>query len=610
MCGIAGWIDWEQDLRAKEEIIEKMTETLYWRGPDKQGIWVSERALLGHRRLIVIDRDGGAQPMVFEHPDGKIVLTYNGEIYNFQELRKELEGLGHHFATRSDTEVVLRSYLEWGAEMAKRLNGIFAFAVWDERVQELLLVRDHLGVKPLFYLKKGESILFASEMKAILAHPDVKAKVGIEGLTELMLGMIRTPGHGIYEGIREVLPGHLIRFRRNGSWEHTYWQLESHPHLDNLPTTVTKLRELLYDIVKRQLVADQPVVSLLSGGLDSSGLAAIAAQEYRNQGKEPLRTFSVDFENSEQDFKANEFHLSLDTPWVRRVSEHAKTEHQIVVLNDRQLLDNLEINYRAHDLPAMGNMGTSLYLLFKEMKKSATVSLSGESADEVFGGYAWFHKKEIWEANTFPWMVFLQNDKQNHLLSPELTEKLNPYEYVEERYQEAIARVPRLHGEDETNARMREIFYLHLKYFLTMLLERKDRMSMATGLEVRVPFCDHRLVEYVWNIPWEMKCVDEIEKGILRRAFAEVLPQDVLYRRKNPYPATYSPVYSRALRKRLLSIIDDKTSPLVPLIDRSKLKEIVQGMTTNPITYPNITMLERFILLDAWLREYNVQICL
>ncbi|MDN4593724.1 asparagine synthetase B family protein [Polycladomyces subterraneus] len=258
----------------------------------------------------------------------------------------------------------------------------------------------------------------------------------------------------------------------------------------------------------------------------------------------------------------------------------------------------------------MGNMGTSLYLLFKEIKKSATVALSGESVDEVFGGYAWFHKKEVWEADTFPWLAFLLRDKHDHLLSPELAEKLNPWEYIEERYREAIAGVPRLHGEGKTNARMREIFFLHLKYFLPMLLERKDRMSMATGLEVRVPFCDYRLVEYVWNIPWEMKCVGDIEKGILRQAFAEVLPQDVLYRRKSPYPATYSPGYREALRQRLLSVLNDKSSPLVPLINSGKVKGIVQKMTAKPVTYMSIAMLERFILLDAWLREYNVQICL
>jgi asparagine synthase (glutamine-hydrolysing) len=611
MCGIVGWIDWERDLSGERTTIEAMTKTLYWRGPDQQGVWISPMAAIGHRRLIVIDPDGGTQPMVYEDPQGRVVLAYNGEIYNFRELRQELQSLGHRFQTRSDTEVVLRGYLQWGEGLPKKLNGIFAFAVWDERKRQLLLVRDHLGVKPLYYTQIGQTILFASEMKALLAHPEVKPEVDAEGLAEIFVMTVRTPGHGVYRGIKEVLPGKSIGFTSNGKHEEIYWELQSKPHTDDLETTFLYIRELLRDTVKRQLVADMPVVSLLSGGLDSSGIAAIAAEEYRKQGKEPLRTFSVDFVNSERDFKENLMHRSLDTPWVKRVSEHAKTNHQLVILNDQDLIQHLSINYRARDLPGSGNMDTSLYLLFKEMKKSATVALSGESADEVFGGYIWFHTKEMIEADTFPWAVFaMQQDHPFSYLSEEVQRAIRPKEYIRTRYLEALQKVPHLDGEGKAEARMREVLYLNQKYFLLMLLERKDRMSMATGLEVRVPFCDYRLVEYVWNIPWKMKCVDEIEKGILRRAFADVLPHDVLYRRKSPYPSTYSPTYLQLIRDQLSAILNDSHSPLIPLISAPKLREFLQGISDQDVSFHLVTFIERLIQIDSWLREYKVKVLL
>jgi asparagine synthase (glutamine-hydrolysing) len=611
MCGIVGWIDWKRDLSSERATIEAMTKTLYWRGPDQQAVWVSPTAAIGHRRLIVIDPDGGVQPMVYEESRGRVVLAYNGEIYNFQELRQELQSLGHRFKTRSDTEVVLRGYLQWGEELPKKLNGIFAFAVWDERNRELLLVRDHLGVKPLFYAQIGESVFFASEMKALFAHPDINPEVDAEGLAELFVMGVRTPGHAVYRGIKEVLPGQLIRFTQRGKQESIYWELQSKPHTDDLKTTYLHIRELLKDTVKRQLVADMPVVSLLSGGLDSSGIAAIAAEEYRKQGKEPLRTFSVDFVNSERDFKENLMHRSLDTPWVKRVSEHAKTDHQLVIFNDEDLIQHLSISYRARDLPGSGNMDTSLYLLFKEMKKSATVALSGESADEVFGGYIWFHMKEMVEADTFPWAAVISHqDEPFSYLSEEMKKAIRPEEYIRTRYLEALQKVPRLDGEEKEEARMREVLYLNQKYFLLMLLERKDRMSMATGLEVRVPFCDYRLVEYVWNIPWKMKCVDEIEKGILRRAFADVLPHDVLYRRKSPYPSTYSPTYLQLIRDRLSAILNDAHSPLLPLVSTSKLRDFLKGIQGQEVSFQLLSFIERLIQIDSWMREYKVKVVL
>ncbi|SFS46987.1 asparagine synthase (glutamine-hydrolyzing) [Marininema halotolerans] len=611
MCGITGWVDWNRDLSNEKPTLEKMANSIYWRGPDNDGFWLSQRVAFAHRRLIVIDPEGGVQPMVRRERGAEYALTYNGELYNFRELREELRGLGHTFETRSDTEVVLRSYIEWGSEAPRRFNGIFAAAIWDGARQELVLIRDQLGVKPLFYAQRNDSIIFGSELKALLSHPSIDPAIGRTGLAELFITVpVRTPGHGIYQDVHEVRPGYLLRFSATGVKEERYWKLESHPHEDDLEKTTLHIRELLHDTVQRQLIADVPVVSLLSGGLDSSGLTALAAREYREQGKEPLHTYSVDFVGSDRDFQADPLHQSLDAPWIERMVKHTQSNHHTVTLDTPDLIANHDVPIHAHDLPGMGEMEISLYMLFREIRKNAVVTLSGESADEVFGGYPWFHDEKVLQAKTFPWNVTMEsNHNQMDLFTPEINEVLHREEYLQQRYEEAISEVPKLPGESAHDARIRELFYLNLTRFLPVLLNRKDRMSMATGLEVRVPFCDPRLVQYVWNIPWEMKNVDGMEKGILRRAFADVLPEGVVKRKKSAYPFTTNPTYLAALRSRMEEIINDTHSPLTSIIQRSALQNLLNATATPSQKITQwIQILDRLVQTDTWLREYQVSI--
>lgn len=612
MCGITGWIDWEVDLTHQQSILSVMVETLSNRGPDAAGTWVSQRAAIGHRRLVVVDPEGGGQPMTRRRGDRTYVITYNGELYNTPELRRELETRGYSFQGHSDTEVLLVSFVEWGTACVERLNGIFAFAVWNEGDQSLFLARDRLGVKPLFYTQRGSAFLFGSELKSLLAHPAVQPEVDAEGLAEVFaLGPARTPGHGVFRGIKEVRPGHCLAYNRNGIHMRRYWALESRPHEDDLNTTASKIRWLLHDTVKRQLVADVPVCTLLSGGLDSSAITAFAAKAFKEAGLGPIHTYSIDYAGNDRYFHPNDFETNSDAPWVRRVSDFLGTRHHTVTVDTPQLVDALTTALRARDLPGMADVDSSLYLFCREIKKEATVGLSGESADEVFGGYPWFHREEALAAETFPWSRSMR--ERVRLLSPELARWIWPEEYVAERYMGTLAETPRLAGEDPFAARMREMFYLNITWFLTTLLDRKDRMSMATGLEVRVPYCDHRLVEYVWNIPWEIKNCDHREKGILRRALAGVLPEDVLTRRKSPYPKTHNPAYLAAVRDWVLSILDDPTSPLLPLIDVSYVRAIAQS--TADFDIPWFGQLMRLPQLfaylaqvDTWLREYRVVI--
>lgn len=613
MCGITGWIDWEKDLTLQRPLLEAMTGTLAYRGPDAAGIWLSPRAALGHRRLVVVDPVGGAQPMTRQRGGGIYTITYNGELYNTKELRQELEARGHVFLTRnSDTEALLFSYIEWGSQCVGRLNGIFAFAIWDETRQTLFMARDRLGVKPLFYTRRGSAFIFGSELKALLAHPDVPPEVDLQGLAEVfVMGPSRTPGQGVYRNINEVRPGQCLEHSRKGTGIKWYWQLESRPHEDSLETTTEKIYSLFQDTVERQLVADVPVCSFLSGGLDSSAITALASKAfYRATG--PLHTYSVDYVGNDRHFRPNAFQPNADAPWVKRVSDHFGTVHHNIIIETDDLTEALETAVRANDLPGMADIDSSLYLFCREIKKDATVALSGESADEVFGGYPWFYNEEALSGNSFPWIRMVR--ERVGLLNPQLAGAIRAEEYVSGRYREAMEEVPRLTGESHREARIRELFYLNITRFMPTLLDRKDRMSMAVGLEVRVPFCDHRLVEYVWNIPWWMKSYGLREKGILRRALEGSLPGDVLERRKSPYPKTHNPHYLEAVRDRLLEILNDRSSPLLDLIDIKALRETARSRATSfsPAWFGQLMdgaqLFAYLIQVDTWLREYRVSI--
>jgi asparagine synthase (glutamine-hydrolysing) len=611
MCGIAGWIDWERDLRRERPAITEMTETLAARGPDASGVWLSARAALGHRRLIVVDPAGGGQPMVRRLGEREYVLVYNGELYNTPELRRELEARGHVFRGHSDTEALLLSFMEWGPECLKRLNGIFAFAVWSAYDQRLFMARDRMGVKPLFYARRGPAFLFGSEPKALLAHPAVQPEVDAEGLAEVfMLGPARTPGHGIFRGIAELRPGHCLVFDQNGMRLRRYWQLESRPHPDDLPTTAEKVRYLLQDAVERQLVADVPVCTLLSGGLDSTALTTFAGRAFAKQGRGVVHTYSIDYAGNEQYFRPNSFQPDADSLWVDRVAEWLGTVHHPVVVDTPELINTLETVVRARDLPGMVDVDGSLHILCSEIKKHFTVALSGECADEVFGGYPWFHRSEDLNAGTFPWSR--STPARMRLLAPDLAEAMRPEEYVAQRYRDTLAEVPRLPGEDPGEARRREMFYLNILWFMTTLLDRKDRMSMATGLEVRVPFCDHRLVEYVWNIPWAIKTWNGREKGILRLALRDVVPEPVLQRRKSPYPKTHNPSYLKAARQKLLGVLDDPASPLLPLINVDTVRELARtdGSSFGPTWFGQLLagpqLFAYLYQVNAWLRDYRI----
>ncbi|MFF3919304.1 asparagine synthase (glutamine-hydrolyzing) [Streptomyces sp. NPDC001852] len=608
MCGITGWASFHHDARSQVPVIEAMTATLTPRGPDAGGVWLGERAAIGHRRLAVIDLEGGVQPMADRPEQPDIVLTYSGEVYNHHELRTELRGRGHVFRTRSDTEVVLRAYAEWGEDVADHLEGMFAFAVWDERAQRLLLVRDRLGVKPLCWAAVDGGVAFASEPKALFAHPEIQPRVDADGLREAYSLLFNT-GPTVWSGVREVEPGGLLVLDRHGVRERRYWQLEARDHGDDQDTTVERVRSLVSAAARSQLEADVPLCSLLSGGIDSTVLTALLADELRlREGTEArIRSYAVDYSDQAEQFTGDVLRTGHDTPYAIEAGAFIGTDHSTVVLDPRALLDpeHRKAVVVARDSPiGVGDMDTSLYLLFGEIRRHSAVALSGEAADEVFGGYPWFHNPKALSAETFPWLLVI-GDEAAMPLNPELNLRIG--EFRDDTYRSALAAVPHTDGESPAEHRQREMQHLSLTRWLRQLLHRKDRLSMAQGLEVRVPYCDHRLVEYAFSTPWALKSFDGREKSLLRAIGTSLAPDSVLYRPKNHYPATHHPDYNRGLQDMARDAL--ATEQVRALADETRIKPCLDT-PPDRLEWGHRLRLERVVDLALWLDHHRPELAL
>ncbi|MBK3531664.1 asparagine synthase (glutamine-hydrolyzing) [Streptomyces rubiginosohelvolus] len=610
MCGIAGWLDWERDLTRESGTVRRMADTLARRGPDDSGVWTATRIGLGHRRLAVIDPELGRQPMTERGGDDgreRAVVSFSGEIHNYRELRTELVARGHRFRTASDTEVLLAAHREWGPRAVERFAGMFAYALWDIAEQTLYLGRDPLGVKPLYYAEHPSGLVFGSEPKALFASGLIRPEVDAEGLTDVFTVAARRPGDAVYRGVRQLLPGHLLTVRRGATTARRYWQLTTAPHEDDEATTVATVRSLLDRIVGEQTVADVPLGALLSGGIDSSAITAIGARALAADARGPLATYSVDFAGSEDDFQADALHVSRDAPYVRAVVDHVGTKHSEVLVEPASLLAESGVTLRARDYPGVGDLDVSLYLLFREVRRHLTVALSGEGADDAFGGYPWFASEAERPSGSFPWSAGVKD--RNAVLSPELRGHLDLHERLDARYREALDEVPYLDGESGVDRRMREVYYLQHTRFLPFLLDRKDRMSMANGLEVRVPFCDHRLVEYVWNVPWRLKRLGGSEKGLLRAAVEDALPAEVVHRPKSGFPVGQSPEYLESVRTAVSDMIESD-GPAMRLLDAGTLRAMVRDQAWVNGTFTPPPILPRALQLNDWLTAYDVRVVL
>lgn len=617
MCGIAGFFDVKRDYSEKKEhyldILNHMKDALVLRGPDQDGVVLYSHCGLAHTRLSIIDLKDGMQPMTRKVSGYSYTIVYNGELYNTQELREVLISKGWQFQTNSDTEVILLSFLHFGSDFVSWLDGIFSFAIFDERHQKILLYRDSFGVKPLFYTVSEGELLFASEQKALFCHPACKPCITLQGIREVFgVGPARIPGSGVYRGIYEVEPGTYLSCSKYGIRKVTYWHLVSHPHEDSYEKTIRRAKELVESAVERQMVSDVPICTFLSGGVDSSLVSSICSRELKKKG-EQLTTFSFDFDGNEKYFKANAFQPSQDRPYVEQMAAYLGSNHHFLTCDYETQADLLEESVKAHDLPCMADVDSSLLHFCRLVSKTQKVVLTGECADEVFGGYPWFHREEFFGKETFPWTRDLLPRKE--LLQEGLLQELALDDFVRNSYNEAVSQIETLPGENETETNRRQIGYLNIRFFMQTLLNRMDRTSMHWGLEARVPFADRKLVEYIFNVPWEMKAKDGVVKNILRQGGIGLLPDEVLFRKKSPYPKSYNPFYERLLGNRLASVLEDSNAPILQIVDKKKVLSFIESVKDyGKPWYGQLMagpqMLAYLLQVNFWLKEYKVDLVL
>lgn len=613
MCGIAGFCslndNFMYDREKWRDILIGMRQSIAHRGNDQTGEYLDTNVGLAHTRLSIRDVAGGIQPMCRSVNNTDYVIVYNGEIYNTDEIVPDLKKKGYVFATTGDTEVILYAYIEYGLRCVSMLNGIFAFAIWDGREKRLVLFRDPLGVKPLFYSLQEGLLVFGSEIKALFQHPNITPQADENSFREIFaIGPARTPGNGVFKGISEVHPGSLAIFSRDGFCEHCYWTLEAKPHTDDYKQTVERTAFLIRDSIKRQMISDVPVCSFLSGGLDSSIITAVASKLMEANGS-MLNTFSFDFSGNGQFFHANKFQPARDRPYVDILLPLLHVRHSYLECDEKILADMLPAAVHAKDLPGMTDIDASLMFFCSLVKRQNKVALTGECADEIFGGYPWFYREELLNADGFPWSHDIV--ARTCLLREDVIAELRLDEYARQRYEDALKTVPLLEGEDKEKKRRREISYLNIRWFMQTLLDRMDRASMSYGLEARVPFADYRIVEYLYNVPWEMKFQNGVEKALLRDSCTDLLTPEILNRKKSPYPKTYDPAYEEILSQRLRKILEDKSMPIHRFVDQKKAEQFL----SSPKNYGSPwfgqlmagpQMIAYILQINDWMIQYKI----
>ena len=598
MCGFVGWYKKDSHTKQTKKTLKKMNNTLKYRGPDQKGYYFDENIILGHRRLSIRDLKNGKQPMIYKN----YKIVYNGEIYNTEEIRNKLK-TKYTFETTSDTEVLLKGFAEYKEKILDMIEGIYAFAIYYD--DKIFLARDRVGVKPLFYFEDNNNFIFTSEIKAILKSSIAKPIIDLKSLQELLsLSPSRIPGSGIYKNIFELRPGHYMIYDKTPKIKR-YWNIKNQKHVDNFEKTVENIKQILTNSIKSQMISDVEVASFLSGGLDSSIVTTVMSDVYKNNGKQ-LTTYSIDYEDNDKYFKGNNYQVSRDNEFIDLMKQEKNTNHKYMVIKQKTLAKYLKESVKARDLPGMADIDSSLLWFSKKIEKNHKVILSGECADEIFGGYPWFYREDLINKDTFPWLKSIE--ERTNLLKEDLKQKLNLEQFVKQQYQNIIKEVPKSKDEQK----IKNLFYINMTYFMPTLLERKDRMTMRGKIEARVPFADTKLIEYLWNIPWEYKYYNNQEKGLLREAFKDCLPKEITYRKKNPYPKTHNPKYTKIIGKMLSKRLKNKKSILYKIFDEEKLNELIKtnGESFKEPWFGQLMtgpqLLAFLYQIDVWAKTYKI----
>lgn len=608
MCSICGIVDFKHKENINEMLVTKMGQVLKHRGPDQHDTFINDEVAFQHNRLAIMDIEHGLQPMTRIYEGNRYTIVYNGEIYNGPELTKEIEKRGIKLQTKCDTEVVLYSYILYREKCASKLNGIFAFAILDERKYEVYIARDRMGIKPLFYTQLGTTLLFASEVKGLLEHPGVKPSVEKEGLWQLLyLAPIKIGGTSVFKNIHEIPVACYGIYRGDKLTLYPYWSLEAKVCHESEAEIIEHTKYLVTDAIKRQMVSDAPLCTFLSGGLDSSIISSVGARQYKSEGR-ILSTYSFEHEDNKENFQTTLFQPQSDDAYARYIGDYLGTHHTVLTAHIDEITRLLFDATVYRDLPGMADIDSSLLYYCKEVKKEHTVALSGECADEIFGGYPWFYRKEMLEKDFFPWIH--DPHKRISLFDENIVKPKEGYDFVREVYKNSVEACPLLESDNGSMRQSRIATWLSTQYFMTSLLERKDRMSMASGVEVRVPFADHRILEYVYNVPWEIKFKGQVEKALLREAMKEYLPDKILNRKKSPYPKTHNPRYEEIIVKLLKERLESPDSRLKEMLNRPALEDLIgtQNVTWFGQLMSKPQLIAWLIQLDYWFEHYEIEL--
>ncbi len=618
MCGVAGIYNFRSLRPIEPGVLKQMARLLTHRGPDDEGVFIQGEIGLGHRRLSILDlSERGHQPM--STPDRRYTIIYNGEVYNYLELRKELEGQGHIFTTGTDTEVILVLYAIEGAKCLTRLNGMFAIAIWDSKERELFLARDRFGIKPLYYTETNDGIVFASEIKALLAAPGVVSRACLPLIdTYFKFGYV--PGERtLFEDVRKLLPGHCLMIGPQGTRKKCYWDLEYKPDLHrSSQQTAVELRQLLLDAVRIHMRSDVPVGVFLSGGLDSSTTVALLAEGGFNN----VKTFSVAYrEGAEYD----------ETPYARVIAESFHTDHHVLYVDPNEFRDFVPRFVWYMDEPVTEAAAISLYFIAKLLREYVTVALSGEGADELYAGYD-IYKYMCW-IETYrklpqavrkllePTLGIVANDKLNKYIRlaqkpleeryygvslngidhsdtlftkafMEISESINPYAPLAYSYEKTVGRDP-----------LTRMLYNDLNSWLVDdLLIKADKMTMANSVELRVPFLDYRVVEHAATIPSSMKLHGGESKWILKQAMKDRLPNLVLKRKKRGFPTPLASMFRSNMFPYLRDLLLSAPSLNRGYFQRDAIERLIKEHYENSKDHHKL--LWQLAVLEEWHRQF------
>ena len=616
MCGFSGFFQTRSSFLNNYDyhyaLLDKMRHTQLHRGNCEDSITLTSVCGLVHNHFANEETSKSVfRPFTLKMYGKNYHLAFAGELYNADVLRKKLKDLDFSFDTDTDEEVLLFGFLHFGTEFFKQLDGVFSFALLEEEERRLYLVRDGFGCKPLFYTYLNDTLIFATELKAILAHPYVKPILSKEGLNEIFsLGPARSLGCGVFDNVYEVCPGEWLCASPDGLYKETYWCIKAKPHEDSYEETVAKTKDLLTNAIHKQSIHKNTIGALLSGGVDSSVVTAVGSKLIKAAG-ENFKTFSFDYTDNQTYFQSNSFQPSLDRPYVDIMVNALGTDHTYLECTQESLFDGLKASVKAHDLPAMADVDSSLLYFCKQVKKDADVVLTGECADEVFGGYPWFHREDLLDLDTFPWTPSLK--PRTDLLKKDFINAMNMQDYVQNAFHKTLQKIDYLPSESKADRAKRRNGYLSLYWFMVTLLNRMERCSAQADLTARVPFADRALAEYIYNAPWDMKLRGGVVKNLLRESFRDIVPEEVLFRKKSPYPKTYHPAYEKLLQDSLREIITDTASPLHNFVEKDAVLGFIDekkdlGSPWYGQLMAGPQMMAYLIQIDFWMREYNIKI--